>query len=56
MSQARVLTPAAGAAASLPLTGSGTLGMVLLGAGALASGVLLMRAARNRRSDDNNSK
>lgn len=52
MSQARVLTPAAGAAASLPLTGGSTLGMALLGAGALASGLLLVRAARRSKSDN----
>lgn len=44
----RSLTPAAGAAATLPLTGSPALGAAAIGAGLVLSGVLLYRSARNR--------
>lgn len=52
MSQPRMVTPIAGAAAALPLTGGSTLGFVLMGSGALATGLLLLRAARRRTPDN----
>jgi len=48
MSQPRSLGPAAGAAATLPVTGADTTMMVLAGLAILIVGLLLVRAARVR--------
>jgi LPXTG-motif cell wall-anchored protein len=48
MSQSRSLGPAAGAAATLPVTGTNTAMMVIAGVALLIVGLLLVRAARVR--------
>lgn len=50
MSQSKSLGPAAGAAATLPVTGSNTALMVAAGVALVVVGLLLMRAARVRRA------
>lgn len=48
MSHTRALGPAAGAAATLPVTGSNTVLMMFAGVAAVVVGLLLVRVARVR--------
>lgn len=50
MSQSKALGPAAGVAATLPVTGFNTVAMVVVGLVILVAGMLLMRATRTRRN------